>query len=128
GQAAIVEHVAADRMDTEEGGLVARRLDGHEAGPARLPALPAEQGREIADRGRGEERGDRELDAEGLLHPVEEREREERVPAEIPEAVMEADPANPEHLLPDHAELQRELLVRGRLSLRGDGNPSLRLR
>ena len=127
GEQAVVEHVAADRVDAEEWGLVARRLDGHEAGPARLPALAAEQRGEVADRGRVEERGDRERNPQGLLHPVEERQREERVAAEVPEAVAEADPADPQHLLPDHAELQRQLLVHGRLAL-GDGGPSLRLR
>ncbi len=90
------------------------------------PSLPPQHARQPLDRRRLEERGERQLLAEHLLDAREQPHRQQRMPAQIEEAVRGADARHAQHALPEFGELAFEH-VPGR-DVVGAGRPALRRR
>ena len=75
-------------------------------------ARPAQRRGQALDRGAAEQRSERQVPAEALADAGHERHREQRVAAEVEEAVAHADRPHLQELLPEADELQLERVAR----------------
>ncbi len=105
---------SATAVDAEDRGLAALGLDRDQRRPTCVSArvLPLDQASELLDRGRAEDRAEREVVADLVLDRCEQRRGDDRPHAEIKEVVGHADLLDPELTLPDPSQTPFELGAR----------------
>src|SRR5206468_3644371 len=95
----------ADAVHEEERGLRTARLKRHDRRPGRRAAAVHEKPGLLFNRALLQETRKRKPDAEMILNLRDQAHSHQRVPADVEEIVVDAKPAQPEHLFPDSREL-----------------------
>ena len=94
----------AGRVDAEEGPSCPLALEGHEGRPGARGLGRPQQGGQLLDRRSQEQRREWQAAAELLLDPGQQADRQQRVAAEVKEALADADRPDAQDFFPDRDE------------------------